>query len=374
MPTPPSHPDPRPHRNSTVVDLFCGVGGLTHGFVAEGFHVAAGLDVDSSCRHAYEANNAGATFLEKSVDDPSVPDLLRDLYPRGRTKILVGCAPCQPFSSNNTKGKQTGDWRLLGVFGDLVAAVEPDVVSMENVSRLATFRGGEVFRGFVSKLEDLGYHVAWDDVHGPDHGVPQRRKRLLLLASRLGPIEFEPPSRSPDTYRTVRDTIGALRPLRAGERDLADPLHWAAGLTQRNLERIRASKPNGSWRDWDEHLVADCHRKASGKSFPSVYGRMAWDEPSPTITTQFYGFGNGRFGHPEQDRAISLREGALLQTFPPGYEFVPPEGPWTFEHIGRHIGNAVPPEVGRVVARSIAAHLDATAASTEAASRGLVVQ
>ncbi|AFZ67170.1 DNA-methyltransferase Dcm [Deinococcus peraridilitoris DSM 19664] len=358
MPTPRRTPRHRSAiANTTVVDVFCGVGGVTHGFVREGFRVAAGLDVDTSCRYAYETNNPGSVFVAKSVDELDVADTLRAFYPAGHTKVLVGCAPCQPFSSNNTKGKQNGDWKLLSVFCDLVARVEPDVVSMENVTRLATFHGGEVFEGFLNRLESLGYHVAWRDVNCPDYGIPQNRKRLLLLASRLGPIEFLPPTHTPETYRTVREVLSELPPLKAGQRHEADPLHWAAGLTERNLQRIRASRPDGTWRDWDETLVADCHRKSTGKSFPSVYGRMSWDRPSPTITTQFYGFGNGRFGHPEQDRAISLREGALLQTFPRTYQFVPPNGRWTFENLGRHIGNAVPVDLARVVAKSVAVHL-----------------
>jgi DNA (cytosine-5)-methyltransferase 1 len=123
--------------------------------------------------------------------------------------------------------------------------------------------------------------------------------------------------------------------------------------------RIKASKPGGTWRDWDRKLLANCHRKSSGKTYPSVYGRMAWDAPAPTITTQAYAFGSGRFGHPEQDRAISLREAALLQTFPDDYVFVEPHAEVRFATIGRLIGNAVPPRLGEVVAESILAHLDA---------------
>jgi DNA (cytosine-5)-methyltransferase 1 len=149
-----------------------------------------------------------------------------------------------------------------------------------------------------------------------------------------------------------------LSPLAAGEVCPDDPLHRASELSPLNLRRIRHSRPGGTWREWPRELVAECHKVNSGKTYPSVYGRMEWDKPAPTITTQFFGFGNGRFGHPEQDRAISLREGALLQSFPKTYQFVKPGGEYCFKTIGRLIGNAVPVRLGEVVGRTIRRHLE----------------
>jgi DNA (cytosine-5)-methyltransferase 1 len=145
--------------------------------------------------------------------------------------------------------------------------------------------------------------------------------------------------------------------LIAGGSDPNDSLHRASSLSKLNLERIKASKPGGSWRDWDKSLLAECHRKQSGKTYPGVYGRMEWDTPAPTITTQCFGYGNGRFGHPEQDRAISLREAAILQTFPEDYCFLPHTERISFSRIGRMIGNAVPVRLGEVIALSILSHL-----------------
>ena len=178
---------------------------------------------------------------------------------------------------------------------------------------------------------------------------------MVLLASLHGPIRMIDPTHSKP--RTVRQAIGRLRPLEAGESAPRDRLHVASALSPKNLARIRASKPGGTWRDWPRHLIADCHRTDSGRTYPSVYGRMEWDKPAPTMTTQCFGYGNGRFGHPEQDRAISLREAAILQSFPRNYEFVPPGEPVQFTPIGRMIGNAVPVELGRAIARSISRHL-----------------
>ena len=159
-------------------------------------------------------------------------------------------------------------------------------------------------------------------------------------------------------YTTVRDTISGMVPLEAGSSDPADPLHCASIMAPINVRRIRASRPGGTWRDWPPDLVADCHRKRSGKQYFAVYGRMRWDQQAPTITTKFIGFGNGRFGHPEQDRALSLREGALLQTFPSQYAFVKPGEQVFITRVGRMIGNAVPVLLARAVARAVKKHLE----------------
>ena len=187
--------------------------------------------------------------------------------------------------------------------------------------------------------------------------MPQDRSRLVLIGSRHGDPILPEPTHTPDEYVTVSQTIGDMPPLAAGRADPTDRLHCASGMSALNFERIRASRPGGTWRDWPPELVAECHRKKKGRGYASVYGRMRWDRPSPTITTQFYGFGNGRFGHPEQDRALSLREGAMLQTFPRDYAFIPPCEAAHFKSIGRLIGNAVPVGLARAIARAIKAHL-----------------
>lgn len=345
--------------NCSVVDLFCGAGALTHGFVLEGFDVVVGLDADESCRYAYETNNR-VQFINKAIEDVTAAEIL-ELYPEGHVKVLVGCAPCQPYSPYTKKRRDKNEkWKLLPLFADLICEVEPEIVSMENVPDLATFRVGTIYDAFADRLREKGYYVTdYPEVYCPDYGIPQYRTRLVLFASKFGEIEIVAATHSPDQYRTVRDAIGHLEPLEAGQTSEKDPLHRASRLSELNLRRIRASVPGGTWRDWDDELVAGCHKKESGRGYASVYGRMRWDEPSPTITAQCYGFGNGRFGHPEQDRAISLREAALLQTFPEDYQFVPPEDPHYITVIGRLIGNAVPVDLGRVIAKSIKRHLEA---------------
>lgn len=343
------------YRTPVAVDLFCGAGGLTHGFINEGIPVRAGFDLDPTCKYPFEHNN-GSRFIQKDVNELTGKELL-EYYPPGCLKILAGCAPCQPFSSY-TQGKEAKEdkrWGLLYAFARLVKALRPEIVTMENVPRL---KNHEVYTDFVKSLEGLGYHVTNYVVYCPEYGIPQTRRRLVLFASIFRSIEIIPPTHDKESYVTVKNTIEYLAPIHAGEQSILDPLHFSSTLSDLNLERIRASRPGGTWHDWEEDLRADCHKEESGKRYVSVYGRMEWNKPSPTITAQCYGFGNGRFGHPEQDRAISLREAALLQTFPEDYEFFDPGDPVIKKRVCKLIGNAVPVSLGRVVAKSIKKHLE----------------
>lgn len=335
------------------MDLFCGVGGLTRGLVDAGVRVVVGVDFDEACKHPYTWNHDGIAFYKHDIatlESSEVEEWFGDAFIR----VLAGCAPCQPFSSYSQRYETVGTerWGLLSHFARLVEEIVPDIVTMENVP---TVTKHQVFDDFVATLRSLGYDVWYDVVDCADYGLPQRRRRTVLLASMHGPIQL----REPDTpeSRTVQDALKGLPVLRHGGSDKDDPLHTASRLSPLNLERIKASKPGGSWRDWPKHLIAKCHRKKTGKSYPGVYGRMQWDVPAPTLTTQFYGFGSGRFGHPTQARGLSLREGAILQGFPPDYSFVPDGEPIQFKVLGRLIGNAVPVELGRAIGQSIIEHV-----------------
>ncbi len=226
---------------------------------------------------------------------------------------------------------------------------------MENVPGLVSQK---IFQQFLDVLQKHKYEVSYEVIDCADYGVPQHRNRLVLLASSLGPINLLSPKILRRKRTTVRQTISKLQPLSAGEISDDDKLHQSASLSSLNIKRIKASKPSGTWRDWNKKLVAECHKKSTGKTYPSVYGRMSWDEPAPTITTQFFGFGNGRFGHPKQDRAISLREGAMLQSFPKSYKFIKENEVVSKKTIGRLIGNAVPVKLGEVIGKSIIKHVE----------------
>ena len=339
----------------SAVDLFCGAGGLSYGLKQAGIEPIAGIDVDPNCQHPFEVN-VDAAFYERDVASLK-SDFVESLFDAKQPRILAGCAPCQPFSSyTNNRGVQQRKWKLLSKFGELVADLEPEIVTMENVPRLETHRE---FSKFLRVLEKARYGYKYHIVRCADYGVPQTRNRLVLLASKLGEIDMIPPTHTGNDQRTVRDTIGELDAIEAGDALDSDPLHKSSGLSPTNLDRIRESRPGGSWEDWkDKTLLAECHTRDSGQTYKGVYGRMEWDKLAPTITTQFNGFGNGRFGHPIQDRAISLREGALLQTFPADYSFVPEGQPIRIGHIARLIGNAVPVKLGEAIGKSISSHVE----------------
>jgi len=336
------------------VDLFCGVGGLTHGLTKAGVTVRLGVDLDPACRYPMETNN-DCKFLEADVGS-LLPSDVQTAFGDAQVTLLAGCAPCQPFSSYAQSAKRDtphDDWELLRSFSKLVLAVRPTLVTMENVPPLLK---QPIFKDFVAELRDAGYELDFKVVDGRAIGLPQRRQRLVLVASLLGPI-FIPDVNKPKA--TVRDAIANLPPLAAGCSDPDDPLHTAASLSDLNLARVRHSKPGGTWRDWPSELISACHVRETGATYPSVYGRMEWDMAAPTMTTQCYGFGNGRFGHPEQDRAISLREAAMIQSFPKDYAFAPPTAPIHFNTLGRMIGNAVPVLLGEFIGEILVDHVKA---------------
>ena len=347
---------PTPVKGWAVVDLFCGVGGLSYGLQQAGLQVVAGVDADKTCKYAFETNN-DAKFLGHPLEDVSAADI-RASFPKGSRRILVGCAPCTPFSAYAAGSKNRSDkWSLVELFLKRILEIEPEIVSMENVTRLRSFKKGWVFQQFVAGLREAEYEVVADSLDAADFGVPQHRRRLVLLASRLGRIGL--PASVQSKPRTVRAVIGHLPQLRAGETDPSDPVHRSPNLSPLNLRRIRAAKPGRPWEEWeDPELIAKCHKRPTGATFRNVYGRMEWDSPSPTLTTGCFSFGRGRFGHPEQDRAISLREAALLQSFPAQYRFVAPEATALFSNLGRHIGNAVPVALAQAIGQTIRNHIN----------------
>jgi DNA (cytosine-5)-methyltransferase 1 len=351
---------PRTLSSAKVVDVFCGIGALTHGMMLEGFDVVAGVDNDESCKYAFEKNN-GAKFIHKDVADFKSNEL-KQLYGNSPLRILMGCAPCQPFSPLNKKRSayHPGDerWRPLHKFMKLIDTVRPDIVSMENVPDLSNENKYPIFGRFLRTLKRAGYKIDFKTVDVSRYGVPQRRRRLVLLASLLGDISLIPETHHENRLVTVRDVIGRLRRISDGEIDPHDPLHRASKLSDLNKKRVQATpKDGGSASAWRRNLAPKCYKRKSGHSFMvSVYGRMKWDAPAPTMTTHCTILGTGRFGHPDQNRAISLREAAIFQTIPDYYQFEEPQK-IRATRVAKQIGNAVPVLLGRVIARSIKKHI-----------------
>jgi len=354
-------PDAPKGGSIAAVDMFCGVGGLSYGLASAGVDVVAGIDIDGSCKFPFEANVHGARFIERDVCKVT-GDELSSLWPKGATRLLAGCAPCQPFSSYRKGVGPSNDhrWELLHEFGRLVEETRPEFVTTENVPRI---EGKAVLGDFVTMLGGLGYSVDSCVCRCTDFGLAQNRRRFVLVASRLGDARVPEGGWSGHPPKTVRQAIGSLPPIEAGGAHEADPVHRSRGLSALNRKRMEASKPGGTWRDWDVELRAACHRRASGAAFKNVYARMRWDQPAPTITTYFHNFGAGRFGHPEQHRTLSLREAAILQGFPDDYRFTSDEKAVPLATLGRHIGNAVPPPLGEAIGRSLLGTLAGTVTS-----------
>lgn len=339
------------HGPIEAIDLFCGVGGLSCGLASEGIRVVAGYDLDPACEYPYTANHPGAKFVQGDVGELTGRQLT-SMWTPNAVRLLAGCAPCQPFSTYaNTATVDKSKWRLLQEFARLVDECLPDLVTMENVPRL---QGTSPFKTFLQSLSKGGYQVAYGVVNAADYGTPQRRRRLVLVASRLGPVVMPEPTHQGSTkWVTVRQAVEYLPELTDGQQCGKDRLHLASALSPLNRKRIRASRPGGTWRDWPIDLVAECHRRESGRHSGGVYGRMEWEKPAPTMTTLCNGYGNGRFGHPKQHRGISLREAAIFQSFPSDYRFVKDGQPVVVKTLARLIGNAVPPKLGEAVARSL---------------------
>ena len=330
-----------------AVDFFCGGGGMTRGLLNAGVKVLCGIDSNPACKKTYEENNH-VQYLETDVMELTPDDLLRE-YPQlynADDLLLVGCAPCQPFSvlrreefdadGNPIPHKSVN---LLVEFGRFVRALHPAHVLVENVPGLSG-KGKEVLDSFKTMLLEEGYEYKEKIIYAKDYGVPQNRRRYILIASRLFTPQIPAPTHGNKDglmpYRTVRETISDYPHIVAGGEDKSIPNHKCANLKPILIERIMATPHDGGSRtDWPDRLILQCHKNFSGHT--DVYGRMRWDEPSPTLTVKCFSLSNGRFGHPEQDRAISLREAAALQTFADNYIVY-----GSMQEIGKQIGNAVP--------------------------------
>ncbi len=327
-----------------------------------GIEVLAGIDNEADCRATYEANIDGAKFIKHDICTLSAPSLEKrlNIQPDDPSLVFAGCSPCQFWSkirTDKTKSEQTAF--LLKHFQKFIRHFRPGFVVIENVPGLYRQKEKSILPGFFDFLKRNGY--TWDDgiINASHYGVPQNRIRYLLVATRLGKeVSLPPPATNLSI--TVRDFIGenqGFKSIPAGHRDDDDLQHWTAELSEKNLQRIKVTPKSGgdrsSWKD-NESLQIPAYR-GRDNIFRDVYGRMYWDKPAPTITTRFNSFSNGRFGHPEEDRAISIREGATLQTFPKKFVF---HGT-NISQLARQIGNAVPPQL----AFAIGQHLNSLAKS-----------
>lgn len=334
------------------VDLFSGAGGTSCGLRQAGMIPVAAVDNDAVALATYARNFPEARIFADDIRTVAVETIAAAVGPRGGSPLmLAACAPCQPFSKANRQ-KRKGDVRadLLFEVVRFVEGLAPDFILIENVPaiRRQDRPGDGPLHSFLKRIDELGYHSTVETIQVADYGVPQHRTRLVVLASRSGPVSLPAPTHGTGRrpYATVRDAIAHLPSIAAGGEHPEIPNHKASGLSETNLRRIRATPPGADRRSWSEDLKLACHEGIDG--YTDVYGRMSWDRPAPALTTRCNSVSNGRFGHPCEDRAVSAREAAALQSFPDDFVFV-----GSMEAVARQIGNAVPPLLARRLAEAI---------------------
>jgi DNA (cytosine-5)-methyltransferase 1 len=342
--------------NLKAVDFFCGIGGMTNGFIKAGVEVVAGIDLDPTCKETYEVNNKNSKFILADIKKLSFEefDKVVDIQKDDDQLIFIGCSPCQYWTKiNTTKIKSAESKNLLKDFQRFIEHYNPGFVVIENVPGILTKTSETPLTEFLQFLDSKKYSYDKGIINASHYGVPQTRRRFLLIASRVTDKIILP---QPDTSNipTVRDFIAiknGFPKVPAGHKDKTDFRHTVAGLSDKNIERLKKTPKNGGTRLTyvnNKKIAIKSHYKKRN-SFQDVYGRMNWDKPAPTLTTKFVSVSNGRFAHPEQNRGISLREGAVLQTFRKKYKFIGN----SIGIVARHIGNAVPPALSKRIALSI---------------------
>lgn len=339
-----------------AVDFFCSGGGMSHGMQMAGVEILAGIDFDINCKETYETNIKGAKFLHRDVFEFKETELEEELNLQRNDDdlILIGCSPCQFWSIINTdKKKSSKSKNLLVEFRRFVEYFNPGYVVVENVPGVLRKKEESGLEDLVDWLNNQNYKVHFNVHNVSDYGVPQNRKRFTLIANRITQTELEPVRFEGEKLRVI-DVIGehnGFPKVSAGHKDETDFMHTVASLRQINLDRLKLTEKDGGSRIAyanNEELAPKCHKNDT-TNFKDTYGRMWWNRQSPTITTKFFSMSNGRFVHPEEDRAISLREGAVLQSFPRNYIFKTS----SMANTARMIGNAVPPKYAEAIAKAI---------------------
>jgi DNA (cytosine-5)-methyltransferase 1 len=347
-----------------VADFFCGCGGTSAGLRAAGMDIVLGLDFEPEASETYRRNFPETVFLERDIADVSPKDVANLVGRDDAPLLLSACAPCQPYSSFVERPVRDRRKTLLLRLLPIIERLDPAFVFIENVPGLNAGRApAGTFARFCKALRVAGFHVDHAVVDCQAYGVPQRRRRLVILASRLGKIAVPEPTHGRGSGMlppaTVWEWIGDLPPVGPGEEHPEVPNHLVSRVTEINLQRLRATPPGGGRADWPPHLRLNCHKNQ--RNFSDVYGRMHAHAPAPVLTTKCTSISNGRFGHPYADRPISVREAASLQTFPRDFVFA-----GGIKSATRQVGNAVPVLLAQRVGEAFIRHLAEHATSPNA--------
>ncbi|WP_185803381.1 DNA cytosine methyltransferase [Pontivivens nitratireducens] len=374
-------------KRRTAVDLFCGAGGLSAGLEMAGFTVLAGNDLFAAAGRTFEATHPNAKFFGEPIQDLKIDNLLRDTgLKKGELTVLVGGPPCQAYSVyNHQRGMHDERAQLFRQYLRVVEGLNPEWIVMENVAGIFSIAGGEAVHAIETELRALGYNVEYQIMRAEQYGVPQERRRVVFIGNRIGaPIRHPQPTHGPglEPLVTIADAISDLPPLENGENPgcqnypvepkteyqkalrgnaVEVSCHAAPRLGKVNVERLAHIPPGGSWRDIPFDLLPAGMKRAKRSDHTKRYGRMTWDGQACTILTKC-DIHWGAYLHPEQDRAISVREAARLQSFPDSFQFV---GSKTEQYV--QVGNAVPPLLGKAIGLTLF-ELIAEAAEAEGAA------
>lgn len=321
-----------------LIECFCGAGGLALGFSKAGFETLYAFDNDPACISTYVSNLGKHAFV-RDATQVSKKTIEKDLGVKlPAIDVVSGGPPCQGFSVQRRGSDSDPRNTLVLEYIRIVFEIMPKFFIMENVGGLLSCRGSSFLAEIERRCLDHNYRLHIAKLNAFEYGAPQIRKRVILVgesASNKIPFTYPQPSREKsDAPISVRDAIYDL--MNKNESDVYN--HKADSLSEINLKRIRSLKAGQSRDSLPEELQLNCHKNNANHRHLDVYGRMSWDQPSPTITARFDSFSRGRFGHPELDRSITLREGARLQTFPDSFNFI-----GTKVEVAKQIGNAVPP-------------------------------
>lgn len=341
-----------------AIDFFCGIGGVTRGFLNKGIDVIAGIDIDVSCKDTYEANNIRPNgepvkFFANDIINFDLTKVTSLLNPNDKL-ILIGCAPCQPFTkiTQNLQGRNK-ERGLLQCFGEIILKLKPEYLFLENVQGLNSPANKLVLDAFLHSLKPQ-YNITPQIVNAMNYGVPQSRKRVILFAKRKSEIEFPEYTHADENgkrnVKILSEIIGNLPKIKAGEQHPYLKNHVTAKLDEINIKRLKLQKkPGDGMETWSKDLWLDSRRKRDYIGHKDVYSRLWWDRPAGTLTTKFVSISNGRFAHPTQNRGLSILEGLLIQTFPGSYKLLNKN----LRIRAKQIGNAVPVKLAEAFAKKI---------------------